>query len=146
MTITAAVLTRTPEQRRLMLSRVPEVTVAFWVIKVLCTTVGETCADLINDKLGLGLTKTTYIMSIFLAVMLIAQFTLRRYVPAVYWSVVVFLSVVGTLITDNLTENFGVPLATTTVVFSLALAVVFAVWYGFERTLSIHSITTVRRE
>lgn len=131
---------------RTMLNKVPEVTVAFWIIKVLCTTVGETFADLLNAKLGLGLTMTTYIMGTFLAVMLISQFTLRRYVPAVYWSVVVLLSVVGTLITDNLTDNFGVPLATTTLVFSVALAAVFGVWYAVERTLSIHSITTVRRE
>lgn len=129
-----------------MLNKVPEVTAVFWVIKILCTTVGETFADLINNKLGLGLTMTTYIMSTFLIVFLIAQFTLTRYVPAVYWITVVLLSVVGTLITDNLTDNFGVPLVTTTVVFSVILAVVFAVWYAFERTLSIHSITTIRRE
>ena len=129
-----------------MLSKVPEVTAVFWIIKVLCTTVGETFADLLNDKLGLGLTMTTYIMSTFLIVFLIAQFTLTRYVPAVYWITVVLLSVVGTLITDNLTDNFGVPLLTTTIVFSVILAVVFSVWYAVEKTLSIHSITTVRRE
>ena len=129
-----------------MLSKVPQVTVAFWVIKVLCTTVGETGADLLTDKLGLGLTMTTYIMGIFLAVMLIAQFTLRHYVPGVYWSVVVLLSVVGTLITDNLTDNHGVALTTTTTIFAVALAVTFGVWYGVERTLSIHSIVTIRRE
>ncbi len=129
-----------------MLSKVPEVTAVFWVIKVLCTTVGETFADLLNDKLGLGLTMTTYIMGTFLIVFLIAQFTLTRYVPAIYWVTVVLLSVVGTLITDNLTDNFGVPLVTTTIVFSVVLAVVFSVWYAVEKTLSIHSITTVRRE
>jgi uncharacterized membrane-anchored protein len=144
MTMTAPV--RPPISRREMLSKVPQVTAAFWLIKVLCTTVGETCADLLNDKLGLGLTMTTYIMGIFLAVMLIAQFTLRRYVPAAYWSVVVLLSVVGTLITDNLTDNFGVALTTTTTIFAVALAIVFAVWYAVERTLSIHSIVTIRRE
>jgi hypothetical protein len=101
---------------------------------------------LLNDKLGLGLTMTTYIMGIFLAVLLVAQFSLRRYVPAVYWSVVVLLSVVGTLITDNLTDNFKIPLATTTPIFSMILAVVFGVWYASERTLSIHSIVTMRRE
>ena len=89
---------------------------------------------------------TTYVMGIFLAVLLIAQFTLRRYVPAVYWSVVVLLSVVGTLITDNLTDNFGVALTTTTTIFGVALAVVFSAWYAVERTLSIHSIVTIRRE
>jgi len=129
-----------------MLSKVPQVTAVFWVIKVLCTTVGETFADLLNDKLGLGLTMTTYIMSTFLLLMLVAQFTVRRYVPAVYWSVVVLLSIVGTLITDNLTDNFGISLTTTTLVFSIILAVVFIVWYKVEGTLSIHSITTIRRE
>ena len=129
-----------------MLNKVPEVTLIFWIIKVLCTTVGETFADLLNNKLGLGLTMTTYIVGTFLAVMLIAQFTLIRYVPAVYWISVVLLSVVGTLITDNLTENFGVSLVTTTLLFSVALALVFTVWYASERTLSIHSITTIRRE
>jgi uncharacterized membrane-anchored protein len=143
-TMTAPATRATAAQ--VMLNKVPEVTVAFWVIKVLCTTVGETAADLLNDKLGLGLTMTTYVMGIFLAVMLVAQFTLRRYVPAVYWSVVVLLSIVGTLITDNLTDNFKVPLATTTLVFSVVLAVVFAAWYASERTLSIHSIVTLRRE
>src|SRR4051794_20556220 len=144
MTMTAPVRPRLRHEE--MLSKVPQVTLAFWVIKVLCTTVGETCADLLNDKLGLGLTMTTYIMGVFLAVMLVVQFTLRRYVPAVYWSVVVLLSVVGTLITDDLTDNFGVALTTTTSVFAVALAVVFAAWYAVERTLSIHSIVTVRRE
>ena len=129
-----------------MLSKVPEVTAVFWIIKVLCTTVGETFADLLNDKLGLGLTMTTYIMSTFLIVFLIAQFTLIRYVPAVYWVTVVLLSVVGTLITDNLTDNFGVPLVMTTIVFSVVLTAVFSVWYAVEKTLSIHSITTIRRE
>jgi uncharacterized membrane-anchored protein len=146
MTITAPAPAGTLTSRRVLLSKVPEVTVAFWVIKVLCTTVGETCADFINDKLGLGLTMTTYVMGIFLAVMLIVQFTLRHYVPAVYWSVVVLLSIVGTLITDNLTDNFGVSLTTTTTVFSVVLAVVFGAWYAVERTLSIHSIVTMRRE
>ena len=108
-----------------MLNKVPEVTLVFWIIKVLCTTVGETFADLLNDKLGLGLTMTTYIMGTFLAVMLIAQFTLTRYVPAVYWVSVVLLSVVGTLITDNLVENFGISLLTTTIGFSVILATVF---------------------
>lgn len=133
-------------QLRPMLNKVPEVTAAFWIIKVLCTTVGETAADLLNDKLGLGLTMTTYIMSTFLILMLIVQFTARRYVPGVYWTVVVLLSIVGTLITDNLTDGHGVPLAVTTTVFSVILALVFTAWYAVEHTLSIHSITTMRRE
>jgi uncharacterized membrane-anchored protein len=129
-----------------MLNKVPEVTVYFWLIKVLCTTVGETAADNLNTSLNLGLTNLTYIMGSLLVVTLFFQFRLRRYVPSIYWLAVVLLSVVGTLITDNLTDNFGVPLETTTIVFASVLAVVFAVWYAFERTLSIHTIYTTRRE
>src|SRR4051794_36601977 len=132
--------------RRTMLNKVPEVTLFFWVIKILCTTVGETAADYLNDNLGFGLTKTTYVTGALLAVLLLVQFRLRRYVPVAYWAVVVVISVFGTLITDNLTDARGVPLTTSTAVFSVVLAVVFAVWYGFERTLSIHSIVTTRRE
>jgi uncharacterized membrane-anchored protein len=108
--------------------------------------VGETAADNLNSSLKLGLTNTTYLMGTLLLVTLFFQFRLRKYVPTIYWLAVVLLSIVGTLITDNLTDNFGVPLETTTLVFSIALAAVFAVWYAFERTLSIHTIHTTRRE
>jgi uncharacterized membrane-anchored protein len=134
-----------PRVRGLM-SKVPEVTLYFWLIKVLCTTVGETAADYLNTNLNLGLTNTTYVMSALLVAVLVAQFKIRRYVPGVYWLAVVLISVVGTLVTDNLTDNFGVALTTTTVVFGIALAATFAVWYAVEHTLSIHSIRTVRRE
>ena len=131
---------------RTMLNKVPEITLYFWVIKVLCTTVGETAADLLNENLGLGLTNTTYIMGALLVAALVAQFRLRRYVPSVYWLAVVLISIVGTLITDNLTDNLGVSLVVTTVGFSIVLAAVFAVWWLSERTLSIHTIYTTRRE
>jgi uncharacterized membrane-anchored protein len=131
---------------REMLNKVPEITVYFWVIKILCTTVGETFADFLYTNLGLGLTNTTYIMGALLVAALAVQFRLKKYVPGVYWLAVVLLSIVGTLITDNLTDNFGVSLVTTTTLFSIALAVIFAVWYRLERTLSIHSIRTRRRE
>jgi uncharacterized membrane-anchored protein len=129
-----------------MLNKVPEVTLYFWIIKVLCTTVGETFADNLNEKLKLGLTNTTYIMGAALLVSLAYQFRAHRYIPGVYWLTVVLISVVGTLITDNLTDNLGVSLVTTTIAFSVALAATFAGWYASERTLSIHSITTTRRE
>jgi uncharacterized membrane-anchored protein len=129
-----------------MLNKVPEVTLYFWVIKVLCTTVGETAADNLNQKLKLGLTNTTYVMGALLLVTLFFQFRLRKYVPGVYWLAVVLLSIVGTLITDNLTDNYGVPLEATTIIFAIALAITFAAWYAFERTLSIHTIYTTRRE
>jgi uncharacterized membrane-anchored protein len=129
-----------------MLNKVPEVTFYFWIIKIMCTTVGETAADYLNMNLGFGLTNTTYATGALLVVLLAVQFRLDRYVPAVYWSVVVVISVFGTLITDNLTDRYNVPLLTSTIVFSVVLAAVFASWYAKERTLSIHTIVTSRRE
>ena len=131
---------------RVLLSKVPEVTVWFWVIKILCTTVGESFADWINMTLGVGLTATALIFTGVLVVVLAWQLRLTRYVPLVYWLAVVVLSVTGTLYTDILTDDLGVPLALSTSVFALALAVVFGVWYARERTLSIHSIVTLPRE
>jgi uncharacterized membrane-anchored protein len=128
------------------LSKVPEVTIFFWIIKILATTIGETAADYLATNLGLGLTGTTYVMGAALAVALVFQFRADRYKPIIYWLAVVLLSVVGTLITDNLVDNFNVTLRTTTVLFSIALAATFIAWYAVERTLSIHSIYTPRRE
>src|SRR6201999_3368618 len=133
-------------QTRKMLNKVPEVTFFFWLIKIMCTTVGETAADYLNVNLGFGLTNTTYITGALLVVALAIQFRLKRYVPVAYWAVVVVISVFGTLITDNMTDGHNVPLTTSTPIFAGILAVVFAVWYAVERTLSIHSIVTTRRE
>jgi uncharacterized membrane-anchored protein len=129
-----------------MFNKVPEVTLFFWVIKIMCTTIGETAADYLNDNLGFGLTNTTYVATAVLVVLLIAQFRLRRYVPPVYWAVVVVVSVLGTLITDNLTDRYNVPLTTTTPIFAIVLAIIFGTWFAVERTLSIHTIITSRRE
>ncbi|MDX6689652.1 MAG: hypothetical protein QOG15_1109 [Solirubrobacteraceae bacterium] len=129
-----------------MLNKVPEVTLYFWIIKVLCTTVGETGADQLDAKYNLGLANLTYIVGGILLMVLLVQFRLRRYVPFVYWLGIVLISVVGTLITDNLTDNHGVALETTTTIFTIVLATTFAVWYASERTLSIHTIVTTRRE
>jgi uncharacterized membrane-anchored protein len=131
---------------RVMLRKVPEVIVFFWIIKVLATTVGETAADFLGVNLNLGLTLTSIIMGVLLAIALVFQFRTRRYIAGIYWLAVVLISIVGTLITDNLTDNLGVSLVTTTVLFSVALAVTFAVWFVSERTLSIHSIYTTKRE
>src|SRR3954465_14354263 len=131
---------------RRMLNKVPEVTFYFWAIKIMCTTVGETAADYLNVNLGFGLTNTTYVTGVLLAVLLAVQFRLRRYVPPVYWAVVVVISVFGTLITDNLTDRYNVPLTTSTTIFAIVLAIVFAVWWSVERPLSIHTIFTTRRE
>jgi uncharacterized membrane-anchored protein len=146
MTSTSRTATPRTWTGRTMLNKVPEVTLFFWIIKILCTTVGETAADYLNDNLGFGLTNTTYFTGALLVVILLVQFRLRRYVPAVYWAAVVVISVFGTLITDNLSDNYNVPLTTTTPICAAILAIVFAVWFWFERTLSIHTIMTTRRE
>src|SRR6478735_7694890 len=93
-----------------ILNKVPEVTIFFWIIKILATTVGETAADYLNENLGLGLTITTYLMSGLFLVALVVQFRTKRYVPLVYWVTVVLISIVGTLITDNLTDKYHVAL------------------------------------
>ena len=127
-------------------NRVPKVTADFWIIKLLAVTMGETAADYLAVNMGLGLTATSLLMTGVLAVALTVQFAQKRYVPWAYWLAVVLISVVGTLVTDNLVDTFGVRLITTTWVFALALAATFAVWFASERSLSIHAIFTTRRE
>ncbi|MFG2970236.1 hypothetical protein ACGFZS_43905 [Streptomyces sp. NPDC048288] len=143
-------MTTTSEARtrsgRLLLNKVPEVTVWFWVIKILCTTVGESFADWINMKLGVGLVNTAWIFTAVFVVVLAVQLRLKRYVPFPYWLTVVVVSVTGTLYTDILTDQVGVPLWISSAVFSVLLAGVFGVWWARERTLSIHSVTTLSRE
>lgn len=129
-----------------MLNKVPEVTIFFWIIKIMATTVGETAADFLIFNLHFGLTVTSVLMGAVLLAFLIIQMQARQYVPWIYWGTVVLLSIFGTLITDNLVDNFGVALETTTVVFSAALLATFLGWYAIERTLSIHTIFTARRE
>lgn len=130
----------------IMLNKVPEITLFFWVIKILATTVGETAADFLSVTLKFGLTGTSYVMSAILLIVLIVQLKVKKYIPGIYWTVVVLLSVVGTLISDNLVDNMGVSLTTTTILFGSALVVVFVWWYLSERTLSVHTIKTTKRE
>ncbi len=129
-----------------VLNRVPRVTVDFWLIKLLAVTMGETAADYLAVNMGLGLTTTSAVMTLVLIGALSLQFLQGRYVPWAYWTAVVMISVVGTLLTDNLTDNLGVPLQASTVGFTIALALTFFIWWKKEGTLSIHSIFTARRE
>ncbi len=129
-----------------LLVRVPEVTFTFWLLKVLSTTVGETGADFLAFNLGLGLDITSLIMSGLLAASLLIQFKLKRYVPVSYWTVVILMSIVGTLITDMLVDDLSVGLVPLSIVFTIAMLAGFAVWYKSEKTLSIHSIDTAKRE
>ena len=129
-----------------MLNKVPAVTLVFWLIKTMATTVGETAADFLSTTLHLGLIVTSYVMGALLLVALAVQLMTKRYRPIVYWVVVVLISVVGTLISDNLVDNMGVSLIVTSAIFSAGLAAVFLAWYASERTLSVHTIVTTKRE
>jgi len=129
-----------------LLVKVPQITIFFWIIKVLCTTVGETFADYLNNTLGFGLNGTTAVTVIALASALFFQFRSMTYKPVLYWLVVVLISIAGTLFTDNLTDNLNVSLLTSSIVWAILLGLTFGAWYRSEETLSIHSIYTNKRE
>ena len=131
---------------RKMLNKVPEITIFFWIIKVLCTTVGETASDFLNVNLGFGLTGTAIVTGVLLTVVLFFQFRSKKYIPAIYWLTVVLISIFGTLVTDIMTDSIGVPLEVSTIGFTLALMITFVIWYASEKTLSMHSIDTTKRE
>lgn len=131
---------------RQTLNKVPLATIFFWIIKILATTVGETGADFLNFNLGFGLTKTSLLAAMVLIGFLALQMRQNRYVPWIYWVCVVFLSIVGTLITDTLSDTFGVSLYVSSALFAVGLAITFIAWFRSEHTLSIHDITTPRRE
>ena len=131
---------------RRMLNKVPQVTLIFWIIKVMSTTVGETGADYLAVHVGLGTLITDGVMLALLIVALLLQLRARQYVPWRYWVTVVLVSVVGTQITDFLTDKLDISLYVSTAVFTVILAAVFSIWYAIERTLSIHTIVTTRRE
>ncbi|WP_179404589.1 hypothetical protein [Burkholderia guangdongensis] len=128
------------------LNKVPDVTLAFWIIKIMSTTVGETGADFLAVNAGWGQGVTRALMAALLAAALFLQLRTRRYTPWIYWLTVVLVSIVGTQITDLLTDGLGVSLYVSTGAFAIALAAIFAIWYRVERTLSIASVDTPRRE
>jgi uncharacterized membrane-anchored protein len=128
------------------LNKVPVVTLTFWIIKVMSTTVGETGADYLAVNAGLGTAMTGVAMATLLAAALFVQLRTTRYIPWIYWLTVVLVSVVGTQITDALTDGLGISLYVSTAVFAAVLAMIFALWYYQERTLSILTIDTPRRE
>ncbi len=127
-----------------MTSKVPEVTALFWIVKVLSTGMGETTSDffvrLIDPVLAVS------IAAIGLVIALVLQFSVRRYIPWIYWLAVVMVSVFGTMAADVLHIVIGIPYLVSTAFFAIVLLAVFVTWYRVEKTLSIHSITTRRRE
>ena len=129
-----------------MLNKVPVVTPSFWIIKIMATTVGETGADYLAVHVGFGTAVTGTIMATLLLAAFLLQLRANTYVPWIYWLTVVLVSVVGTQITDALTDGLEVSLYLSTAVFAVLLATIFALWYAVERTLSIQTIVTRRRE
>jgi len=115
-----------------MLNKVPEVTLIFWTIKILSTTVGETGADYLAVHVGLGANVTMACMTGLLIASLILQLRVRRYIPWIYWLTVVLVSIVGTQITDFMSDKLEISLYVSTAVFACALAATFAIWYGVE--------------
>lgn len=129
-----------------LINKVPEVTLLFWLVKIMTTTVGETAADFLNFNLGFGLSVTSVVIGILLLVSLYFQLMQARYIPSIYWATVTLISVFGTLVTDNLTDQLGVPLSLSSLVFGLLLLGTFTLWFLKERSLSIHAIHSGRRE
>jgi uncharacterized membrane-anchored protein len=129
-----------------LMNKVPEVTLGFWIIKIMSTTVGETGADFLAVNAGWGKTGTGVAMAVFLAVALFGQLRSKRYIPWIYWLSVVLVSVVGTQITDALTDGLGLSLYISTTAFAVGLAIIFTLWYKSERTLSIHTVFSLKRE
>src|ERR1700692_3463561 len=128
------------------LNKVPAITISFWVIKIMSTTVGETGADFLAVNAGWGQAVTSLVMAGLLAAALVTQLCTRRYTPWIYWLTVVLVSVVGTQITDLLTDGLGVSLYISTSVFAVALAAIFFVCCRVDRPFSIQNIVTRRRE
>jgi uncharacterized membrane-anchored protein len=132
--------------RAVVHSRVPEITLAFWVLTTLATTPGKTFAEFLGVEVGLGLRTTAYLMGALLILALAAQFVTKRYASSIYWAVVVLISVVGTLLTDVLVDVVGVPLWVSTIILMALLALTFGVWFAREHTLSMSAIFTRRSE
>jgi uncharacterized membrane-anchored protein len=124
--------------------KVPEVTVYFWIIKLLTTAMGEVTSDYLVNQIDPII--AVALGGVGLAVALILQFSVRRYVPWIYWLAVVMVAIFGTMVADVLHVGLGIPYTVSTISFALALIVIFAAWYASEKTLSIHSIYTRRRE
>jgi uncharacterized membrane-anchored protein len=127
-----------------VLNRVPRVTAMFWIVKVLTTGIGETTSDFFVRRFPPEI--VVPIAFVVLVVMLVLQFRLRRYVAAVYWTTALAVSVFGTMAADVLHVGLGVPYVASTLGFAIVLAAIFVLWYRSERTLSVHAITTRRRE
>lgn len=126
------------------LRKVPQVTLIFWIVKILTTGMGETTSDFLVHQLDPII--AVAIGGISLAFALFVQFWVKKYIPWIYWLAVMMVAVFGTMAADVLHIGFGIPYLISTTFFAIVLALIFLMWYRVEKTLSIHSITTHRRE
>jgi uncharacterized membrane-anchored protein len=137
-------LSLTLHQAQRIFTKVPEITVYFWITKVLTTGMGEVFSDYlvkhINPLIAVALAGFGLVAS------LVLQFSVRRYVAWVYWLVVVMVSIFGTMAADVVHVVLGIPYLVSTTFFAVTLTIIFVIWYTFEKTLSIHSINTRHRE
>ena len=129
-----------------LINRVASLSILFWTIKIVSTTVGETAADYVSSNLNFGLINTAIIMGIITILVVIWNFKQKKYFPPSYWSLIVMMSIEGTLITDLLVETLSVSLLTLDVVFGIAMGLLFFFWHKKENTLSIHEINNDNRE
>jgi uncharacterized membrane-anchored protein len=135
---------------RTTLVKVPEITLYFWIVKILTTGMGETTSDFFVHRVGLrntlGLVIVVVVAGVVLVALLLLQFAQDRYVTTVYWMAVLMVSIFGTMAADGVHVVLHVPYIVSTIAFSTVLALFFAAWFATEGTLSIHSIFTTRRE
>ncbi len=129
---------------RYIVTKVPEVTIFFWIVKILTTALGESTSDYLVSHIdpivavGLGF--------VGFAIAIVLQFSAKKYIPWVYWFAALMVAVFGTMAADVVHVALGVPYLISVVGFTIALVVIFSLWYGSEKTLSIHSVYTFRRE
>jgi uncharacterized membrane-anchored protein len=129
---------------RSLLRKVPEVTIYFWIIKLLTTALGESTSDYMVQRFNPYLAVAVGFLG-FVCAMAI-QFRAQRYVPWAYWLAVTMVAIFGTMAADVLHVGLGIPYIVSATFFAVALAALFSIWYRTEHTLSIHSINTSRRE
>ncbi|MGI8414609.1 MAG: hypothetical protein ACR2P2_00045, partial [Nakamurella sp.] len=123
--------------------KVPEITVLFWLIKVLTTGMGESTSDYLA---GLNRVLAGAAVMLGFAIAMWLQFRTRRYVAAIYWLAVAMVAVAGTVAADILHIGLGIPYLDSTIFYALVVTVIFWLWYRSQGTLSIHSIVTRTRE
>jgi len=127
-----------------IISKVPEITVFFWIIKILTTGMGEVTSDFLANNMNPVI--AVAIAGISFVAVLILQFSVRKYITWIYWLTVIMVSIFGTMAADVLHVGFGIPYNASTIFFIAVLAAIFGIWYASEKTLSIHSVYTFKRE